>query len=45
MDTFETLESLFMSFRKCGNTFVQAAKKSITDPYRSTRVFWVDWGS
>ena len=34
---FEMLESLFMGFRKYGDTLIQAAKKSITDPYRSSR--------
>ena len=37
MDTFGMLESLFMGFRKYGDTLIQAAKKSITDPYRSSR--------
>ena len=40
--SFEMLESLFMGFKKYGYTFVQAAKKSITDPYRSSMVFWRD---
>ncbi|EQD75211.1 transposase, IS4 family protein, partial [mine drainage metagenome] len=35
--SFEILESLFMGFRKYGNRFIQAVKKSLTDPYRSTR--------
>ncbi|MHB1440734.1 MAG: hypothetical protein ACYCSO_06900 [Cuniculiplasma sp.] len=26
-----------MGFKKYGDTFIQAAKKSITDPYRSSR--------
>ncbi len=34
---FEMLENLFMGFRKYGDTLIQAAKKSITDPYRSSR--------
>ena len=35
--SFEILESLFMGFSKYGNMFIQAVKKSLTDPYRSTR--------
>ncbi len=35
--SFEILESLFMGFRKYGNRFIQAVRKSLTDPYRSTR--------
>jgi len=35
--SFEILESLFMGFSKYGNMFIQALKKSLTDPYRSTR--------
>ncbi|MHB1469997.1 MAG: transposase [Thermoplasmataceae archaeon] len=34
---FEMLENLFMGFREYGDTLIQAAKKSITDPYRSSR--------
>ena len=35
--SFEMLESLFMGFKKYGDPFIQAVKKSLTDPYRSTR--------
>ncbi|EQB73058.1 MAG: hypothetical protein AMDU4_FER2C00107G0015 [Ferroplasma sp. Type II] len=35
--SFEMLESLFMGFKKYGDSFIQAVKKSLTDPYRSTR--------
>jgi hypothetical protein len=35
--SFEILEPLFMSFKKYGDSFIQAVKKSLTDPYRSTR--------
>ncbi len=37
MVSFEILESLFMGFRKYGNRFIQAVRKSLTYPYRTTR--------
>ena len=35
--SFEMLESLFIGFKKYGDPFIQAVKKSLTDRYRSTR--------
>jgi hypothetical protein len=37
--SFEILKSLFMGFKKYGDSFIQPVKKSLTNPYRSTRVF------
>ncbi len=35
--SFELLESLFKGFRKYGYRFLNALKRSIMNPYRSTR--------